>query len=200
VIAGGNQDSEKRAIGFLRGLVVAEDHMRTRGFIDTDNDQVGSAATLAELSGLLPLRNARPMDVFPVYLKPEQHVQDAEASVVVQGAYVYKLCLPKAGGGWNAGSSTTDLDEEAGERSFSAYGWPKSFTAGSPHKVFFVDAFERILIYQPQGQAPLRYQGTSGGPECGTEAEHPADWVRWKDKTARKSLPGDNLAAGAVDR
>jgi hypothetical protein len=195
VIAGGNQDAHKRAIGFLRSLVVAEDRMRTKAWLDADADLIGSAGTFAELSGLQPLRNARDMDGFPLFLKPDQVEETSDGTVVVKGGYLFKLCLPKRGGGWITAGPLTEVDEEAGERSFEAYAWPHSFSAGSPQEVFFIDAYERILRYAPKGPAPLRYQGTSDGPPCGAIQAAGADWVPWKDKTARPKLPGDRLVA-----
>jgi hypothetical protein len=190
VIAGGNQDTEKRAIALLRTIVVAEDKMREKALIDPDKDGIGSAGSLSELTGRVALRNGARVDILPLYVKPTQFVEATGVTLVSHGAYLIKLCLPNRLHGFSAGEDVTEVDAEASETKFYAYAWPRSFGAGSPHTTYFIDAEERILVHAPKGAMPVHYQGVNAGPECGAIDSSPDDWVAWKDKAARATLPG----------
>jgi hypothetical protein len=191
VIAGGNQDAERRAIGFLRNLVVAEDHARTNAWLDHDADGIGSAASFKELAGLSLLRYGIAPNAFPLFLKPEQVLDTGAATFVVQGAYLYKLCLPIQGGGFTDNSDLSQVDAEQAERSYAIYAWPRSFAPGSPTDSFYVDAYERILQSKPSETQTLRFQGEHDSPACDSVVTQAASWAPWKGKTARPALPGD---------
>ena len=186
IIGGGRRAVEDQVVSRLRDVLFAEDAMRRAGWIDPDRDGIGSAAFLSELCGGEPLRGQAPRAT-PV-LHCEQLEQSALGPAARLGAYLYAVCLPRAGGGWSARPGE-GVDEEAAERRFVAYAWP---VAESPFSsLYFIDEHENIRV----GPTP----STAGEPPHCDAALSGPPWPAWKDKKARPLLPGDSAPEAPND-
>lgn len=199
VIAGGRAAAEKHAVAYLRTIVTAEDYMRRGAHIDPDGDGIGSAGSLAELSGRVMLRTGQPAAQSPLSVSAEEWF--AHSGFVGSGAYIFRICLP-AKSGW-VNTPTTDewtiglrVDDERAEREYLVYGWPRTASPGAPTQIYVSDAYERIMVMDADGsngQHP--YVGEGAPPPCSLLAETNA-FQAWKGKTARATLPGDGDVAG----
>lgn len=191
VIAGGRAAAEKHAVAYLRTIVAAEDYMRRSAHTDPDGDHVGSAASLAELSGKRPLPSGS-LEQNPLYLTGDQWLPNT--AFVASGAYIYRVCLPATGGGWfdpAADDPSARLDAERAEREYLVYGWPKTWSPGSPTTVYVSDAYEAIRIFDEPAGSGTRYAGESSPPPCDL-AVREARFTPWNKKTPRERLPGDS--------
>ena len=200
VIAGGRAAAEKHAVAFLRTIVAAQDHMRRSPHIDPDRDGVGSAASLAELSGRAALRSGSVPPTAPLYVTDEQWIPGR--AFVSNGAYLYRVCLPTSDGFIDPGEQALPLaeapmkiDEERAEREYLVYAWPKTFSAGSPSDLYVSDAYERIQLLDQAASSDTatltdRYYGENAPPPCDLLAQT-RHWKAWKGKEPRRSLPGD---------
>jgi hypothetical protein len=193
VIAGGRAAAEKHAVAYLRTIVAAEDYMRRSAHKDHDRDGVGSAGSLAELAGRLPRPASNGMDQNPLYVTADQWLP--QSGFIASGAYIYRVCLPAVGGGWvDPGSSEPAalVDQERAEREYLVYGWPKTWSAGSPTAVYVSDAYEAIRVMD--GPTPIagstRYAGENASAPCDL-ATIDGNFKPWNKKTPRSSLPGD---------
>jgi hypothetical protein len=84
------------------------------------------------------------------------------------------------------------VNDERAEREYLVYGWPRVGSAGAPTPIYVSDAWERILIWAPEGsKAKAAYVGEDNPPPCSLLADTRA-FVPWKGKTARETLPGDH--------
>lgn len=192
VIAGGRAAAEKHAVAYLRTIVAAQDYMRRSAHQDPDGDHVGSAASLAELGGKRPLPSGS-LEQNPLYLTDDQWLPST--GFVAAGAYVYRVCLPEAGGGWfdpGTEAPSPRIDSERAEREYLVYGWPKTWSPGSPTTVYVSDAYEAIRILDETiGSNGARYAGESAPPPCDL-ATRDARFVPWNKKAPRTHLPGDS--------
>jgi hypothetical protein len=192
VIAGGRAAAEKHAVAYLRTIVAAQDYMRRSAHIDPDGDGVGSAASLAELTGKRPLRGGATLPNTPLYISDDQWFA---SGVVSSGAYLYRVCLPAQDGGWTdpAESNTPiAIDEERAERQYLVYGWPKMWIAGSPTAIYVSDAYEAIRVLETTSttEPTKRYAGEHSKPPCDLAVTDP-QFRPWNAKTPRAQLPGD---------
>ncbi len=192
VIAGGRAAATKHAIAFARSIVVAQDHARQNPLFDPDSDGIGSAVPFTILAGMASADSSAPMPdtPTPLFLRRDQLVDSADGQLVREGAYLFKLCLPVVGGGFAAAGTGAQFDAEAAERHYLLFAWPHSFGAGGPKESLFLDEHERILTLGADANGNPRYQGTTQTPPCSDALD--GDWVQWKDKQARKDLPGDS--------
>lgn len=194
VIAGGRAAAEKHAVAYLRTIVAAEDYMRRSAHKDHDHDKVGSAASLAELGGRRPLTADNGSEEHPLYLTADQWL--AQSGFVASGAYLYRVCLPAVGGGWfdpGAGEPAAHIDLERAEREYLVYGWPKTWSPGSPTAVYVSDAYEAIRVMGdvgPSGGSP-RYAGENASVPCDLATDNP-NFLPWNNKAPRERLPGDH--------
>jgi hypothetical protein len=193
VIAGGRAAATKHAISFGRTIVTAQDHARSQGIIDPDGDGVGSAVRLSALAGHHPLRSGGSLNPAPLSLRLDQILSSADGELIASGGYLYKLCLPSQAGGFTTNSAGGNVDEEAAERRFLLYGWPRSFTPGGPSQCLFIDQHERILVLEADENGRPRYHGTTATPAC--EDAMDGSWGVWKNKVQRERLPGDETSS-----
>jgi hypothetical protein len=191
VIAGGRAAAEKHAVAYLRTIVAAQDYMRRSALIDPDHDKVGSAASRAELVGKRALRSGQMVAQYPLYTTAEQWLPGS--AFVSSGAYLYRVCLPDSEGTWfdPALEDPLRVDDERAERDYLVYGWPKTWTPGSPTTVYVSDAYEAIKILDPQVSAAsdVRYAGENSPPPCDAITRDPRFKV-WNNKAPREQLPG----------
>jgi hypothetical protein len=193
VIAGGRAAAEKHAVAYLRTIVAAEDYMRRSAHKDHDQDHIGSAGSLAELAGRLPLGGSSGLAQSPIYLTNDQWLP--QSGFIASGAYIYRVCLPALGGGWiDPGSADPSalVDQERAEREYLVYGWPRTWSPGSPTAVYVSDAYEAIRIMNEP--APIsgstRYAGENASAPCDLAAID-TQFKPWNNKAPRASLPGD---------
>ncbi len=189
VIAGGRAAAEKHAVAYLRTIVAAQDYMRRGAHIDHDRDQVGSAASLAELAGKRPLRSKTAIAQNPLSVTGEQWL--ARSAVVGSGAYLYRVCLPATDGAWfdpAMEDPAPRVDEERAEREYLVYGWPKTWTPGSPTAVYVSDAYEAIRVLD-EFEGGTRYAGETSGPPCDLALINHR-FRAWNNKAPRSHLPG----------
>jgi hypothetical protein len=187
IVQGGTRFTELRAVSRLRELLFAEDTARRRPVVDPDNDGIGSAALLGELTGELALRGKAPIAVPRLEGFPK--LSDTKLGPASEiGGYYLLVCLPKAGGGFSA-TPGDSFDDEQAERHFLAYAWP-SGTAPGLNNAVMLDEHENIEL--APAHPGLRF-GADTPPSCDdavAEATHGA-WQPWQHKQPRKSLPGD---------
>lgn len=185
IVRGGRAAAEQRAVSWLRDVSFAQDAMRKAGWIDPDADGVGSAASLGELCSGDPRRgqSARPSGV----LTCGELIETPLGLAARRGGYLFTVCLPLRGGGWSA--TSTDLDEEAAERSFIAYAWPDA--DGRFDDAFFLDQDENIQqLALPEGTAL----------SCDS-AHRLRGWKPWRGKRPRQGpLPGSAPERGGAVR
>jgi len=193
VIAGGRAAAEKHAVAYLRTIVAAQDYMRRSAHKDHDHDHIGSAGSLAELTGRLASGANSTGIEHPLHVTEDQWL--SQSGFIASGAYIYRVCLPAVGGGWvdpGASDPTSLVDEERAEREYLVYGWPKTWSAGSPTAVYVSDAYEAIRVMD--GPVPVagstRYAGENASAPCAL-ATGDSQFKPWNKKTPRTSLPGD---------
>lgn len=184
IIGGGRSAVEDEVVARLREVLFAEDAMRRAGWIDPDGDGVGSAAFLGELCGGEPARGQAARETPVLHCGPLE--LSALGPAARDGAYLYTVCLPLAGGGWSARPGAA-IDEEAAERRFVAYAWP---AVNSPFSsTYFIDEHENIRVSPEPAVA-------GEPPHCEAALRGPA-WLAWKGKKPRQGLPGEREPAGA---
>jgi hypothetical protein len=187
IVQGGNRFTEQRVISRLREILFAEDTARRIAAHDPDQDRIGSAALLGELTGELGLRRGNRLPV-PLLESYPQQVETSIGPATEIGGYLLIICLPKAGGGFTAQPADA-IDEELAERRFIAYAWPSGTAPGLGNAVA-LDEHEQISLAPSK---PGQRFGFAAPPPC-DDAVAPAtrgDWTAWRHKQPRKSLPGD---------
>lgn len=195
IIAGGKRASSKAIVSKLRQVVVAQDAMRRNGLNDPDEDGVGSAALIAQLTGQQPLSDGKHLRT-PV-LSPRQYGDaiDTEVGPAAQlGGYLVMACVPARGGGWVTRPGEA-VDAEAAERRWVAYAWPAR-ESNRLSEAYFIDEHERILVSDNRaadGASDLRYLGWGRPPPCDAALGEAArtSWKPWQGKQPRAELPGD---------
>lgn len=190
MVQGGTIATGQAAVSRLREIVFAQDALRREAAIDPDDDGVGSAGFLEELTGRIGLRGGRRL--LPPRLERYPAPTDTPIGPAMDvNGYLFVVCLPGADGKLTARPGDP-IDEEAAERRFVAYAWPLSGGLGLK-EAYFTDEHERILVTEnldPAG-APLRL-GPEQPPSCddalatGTRAA----WRPWRGKKPRTHLPG----------
>ena len=198
-----NKNASRSARSTLRHIIFAQDIMREQGFIDPDNDGIGSAGLLPELVGISPLPNGKTISAPLLHNKYKNAQPSNEGLVIDAEGYLFKVCLPTQQNKF-ASQRTQDIDYEKSERRFVAYAWPSEDRPGV-HKAFYLDERERIYIFE--NESPRAYVGTQKQPSCdatltgeGVDAIPPTDgsasndgfiWQWWRNKQPRTTLVGD---------
>lgn len=190
---GGNAAADKHALSGARQIVVAEDAMRRGAFIDPDGDGIGSAARIAELSDLRPLRTGSRLDPAPLSYTPEQLLDTAIGSAIESGPYLITVCLPAVDGGFSAREQDA-VDEERAEREYYVYAWPRATGLGVQH-AYALDQDERIWVSENQENGTLRFAGPGFPPQCNAVTDKVAGFATWQDKKPRPERPGDSAQA-----
>jgi hypothetical protein len=187
IVAGGNRFTEQRVISRLREMLFAEDTARRSAAQDPDQDHVGSALLLSELTGELGLRGGNALQVPLLEGYPKQ-VDTSIGPAAEIGGYFLIVCLPKLGGGFTAQPADA-IDEELAERRFIAYAWPSGSAPGLNNAVA-LDEHERIAL--APSKTGLRFAFTAP-PSCDdvVAPETRAAWTAWRHKQPRQTLPGD---------
>ncbi len=186
IVAGGRRATESTGVGRLREILAAQDVARQRATIDPDGDGVGSALFLEELTGA-PLRHGARAGA-PL-IDPRRFPTRQTTSMGLAhgaGAFLYLVCLPRAGGGWTT-RADAPVDDEFAERRYVAYAWPADDTS-TMNDAFFLDEREAILVLRHAGASTPRYLGTRA-PACDAALTEP-DWRPWRNKAPRSRLPG----------
>jgi hypothetical protein len=188
MVQGGRQAMSRVAISQLRQILFAQDTLRRHALIDPDRDGIGSAAFVAELAGVVPLRRGARLPEALVQRHSGELVQTELGPAMHSGAHLFLVCLPKEGGGWTASPGDT-VDEERAERRYLAYAWPAD--AREPGEAYFLDEHETILIANNQPGSGAVYSGGSEPPPCDAAVSDATRWKPWKGKRPRGELPGD---------
>jgi hypothetical protein len=186
IVQGGTRATEVRAVSRLREILFAEDVMRRHATWDPDEDRIGSAGLLGELTGELGLRGHLPL--VPPLLEGIPHSQSTSLGPAhVVAGYFFAVCLPTKDGGFSAKSGAA-FDDEASERRFLAYAWPVAANLGLGH-AFMLDEHENILQAESK---PGKRTGFDAPPCDDAVAEATRkDWTPWQKKKPRERLPGD---------
>ena len=189
VVKGGTTAMSQRALSRLREVVFAQDAARRLALVDRDDDGIGSALLLGELAGATPIREGARLGL-PILSQQWQQATTTPLGPAVRSAgYLFIVCLPTSRG-WTAVPGTP-IDEERAERTYAAYAWPDRHGSGFD-RLFFVDAYERVLVGTARAGAPLPYVGSTHPPPCDAAwQEREVVWRRWRNKEPRTHLPGD---------
>lgn len=186
IVQGGVRATEARAVSRLREILFAQDAMRRRAHWDHDDDGIGSAGLLGELTGEFGLRGHLPL--LPPLLEGISKSQTTSIgpSHIVAG-YYFAVCLPTKDGGFSA-KPGADFDDERSERRFLAYAWPVAANLG-PSRAFVLDEHENILQAE---SAPGKRSGLDA-PTCDDAVADATrhEWTPWQQKKPRETLPGD---------
>lgn len=187
IVAGGNRFTEQRAISRLREMLFAEDTARRIASHDPDQDRVGSALLLPELTAEIGVRGGAPLPV-PLLEGYPRRVDTSIGPASEIGGYLLIVCLPLAQGGFGA-RPLDAFDDEQAERRFIAYAWPSGHAPGLGNAVA-LDEHEHIWLAPAK---PGSRFGPSSPPRCDDAVanETRASWTAWRDKQPRQSLPGD---------
>jgi hypothetical protein len=191
IVQGGTRATENAAVSKLREILFAEDSLRKLAAIDPDQDGIGSAGLLAELSGFAGLRGGRTLAP-PLLEHCPAPIETPVGDAVELGGYLFMVCLPKQNGGFTA-QARVPVDEEAAERRFLAYAWPSADKRGLNY-AFFMDEHERILFAKSGHQRGSAHRlGPDAPPSCddAIAASSATAWQVWRHKQARHALPGD---------
>ena len=190
MVRGGRAATAQSAVSRLREIVFAQDSLRKHGFIDVDQDGIGSAALLGELSGMDDVRKlGRKFDqpILGDRLRPVVATKLGPAAAAA--GYLVIVCLPTQKGGWTARAGEP-IDEERAERQFLAYAWPDAATYGM-HSAYAVDQDERILVSQNVENGETRWAGPNFPPPCDAALGSAFGFRPWRGKKPRDTLPGD---------
>jgi hypothetical protein len=189
IVEAGQGAAVGEAVARLREIRAAEDAARTHAFWDPDHDAVGSALSLPELAGAVPVRGQVKLDVSPLHPRYAQHaLPGPHGSVYVVDGYCFVVYVPD--------------DDELAERRYIAYGWPADGTRGGA--AIFLDEHERIYVsdnrvqnYSGNARVPAfdaalsTSAWTADPPASGTSIDG-GTWTPWKKKKAMTTLPGDH--------
>lgn len=200
VLEGGMRAVTLRGNSRLREVLFAEDILREQAQLDHDGDGIGSAATLPELLGAMPLRSevntAKHTDFVPLqwrgsvtYVPDPQNPQRKIAVISLDGM-CFTVYIPTQSGQWT--TVTDDLqnpiDEEAAERRLVAYSWPAQQARGNL-AVVYIDERERILQSDNTGTRQ-GYIGCDHPPPVDAVEHDGGVWSAWKNKKPRDAIPG----------
>ncbi len=200
VLEGGMRAVTLRGNSRLREVLFAEDVLREQAQLDHDGDQIGSAATLPELLGVVPLRGevsaAKRTDFVPLqwrgsvtYVADPQNPQRKIAVTSLDGM-CFTVYVPSKSGQWTTviDDPQNPIDEEAAERRLVAYSWPAQQARGNL-AVVYIDERERILQSDNTG-ARQGYIGCDHPPPVDAIEHDGGTWSAWKNKKPRDAIPG----------
>lgn len=194
IIEARGRESGKKAVSLLREIYFAENALRRYALIDPDGDGVGSAGTLAEMTGDLPARGHIELSPAPLALRLTPRESTRLGPATLYDGHLVVVCLPAKGGGWTARvDDDATVDDELAERRWVAYAWPSE--AGLPHRrVYFIDQHERILFHENRDAKGLRFVGALRPPPCqhALADSSAKQWHPWEGKQPRTTLPGDS--------
>lgn len=182
--------SSNRAVSILREFLFAQDAVRRHGWIDPDDDGVGSAGRLGELTGTQGIRGSAPLPRPPLSPRYTPRTTTASGPATEHDGYLFIICLPGEDERWVTGPRAAVDDERAEER-WIAYAWPAG--PQTPHKTaYFIDEHERILQSDARDASGLRLVGPGLSPACDDALVEPtrAHWTPWRGKKPREALPG----------
>lgn len=185
IVQGGTRAAGQRAVSRLREILFAEDAARKKALWDPDNDGVGAALLIAELSGEAGMRGAERVN--PPLLERYPKVEPTRAGPAIEiGGFWFMVCLPARAGLTSVPGS--DFDDELAERRFVAYAWPSGRAPGLS-RAYFIDEHDRILS-APSKETVRR--GADHPPRCDDALASPTkdDWIAWRGKKPRATLPG----------
>jgi hypothetical protein len=181
------RDAEQKAVSRLRELLFAEDAMRRLAAIDPDQDGVGSAGFLSEMTGAMPLRNGKDLKYAPLETRLQPRVPTSHGPAMSEGGYHFIVCLPGGGGRYTARPGDP-IDEELAERRWFAWAWPSDPQAKTV-AALAIDQDEHIWKAQ-SGQ--LGTWTGSEAPPCDPKIlDNPSNFAAWRGKQPRKELPGE---------
>lgn len=191
IIEAHGRASGGRAVSFLREISFAQDAMRRYAFIDPDRDGIGSAGSLAELSGAPSSRVPSGLKEPPLAPRYAPRLPSREGPLTEESGYLYLVCLPNSDGTFSALSGPR-VDDESAERRFIAYAWPaddKQATWTS----YFIDEHENIGESPNLVEGRPRLLGSGRPPGCDDALgpEGAARYTPWRGKKPRADLPGD---------
>jgi type II secretory pathway pseudopilin PulG len=127
--------NESAAIATLRQIISSQMAVQSSRGIDQDNDGIGEYAWLAEMTGIVQVRDATGPHNGPFLTPPalSQSLGHVDANgLVAKAGYVYRIALPGAGGvglteAANGGSPTGE-DADQSEQYWIAYAWPSGYS------------------------------------------------------------------------
>jgi prepilin-type N-terminal cleavage/methylation domain-containing protein len=137
--------NESAAIATLRQIISSQVAVQNSRGIDQDIDGIGEYAWLAEMTGIVQVRDATGPHNGPFLTPPtlSQSLGHVDANgLVAKAGYVYRLALPGVGGvglveAANGGSPTGE-DPDRAEQYWIAYAWPSGY-ANTGKRAFCVD-------------------------------------------------------------
>lgn len=182
--------SSGRAVSTLREFLFAQDAARRHAWIDPDEDGVGSAGRLGELTGTQGARGADPLLQAPLARRYAPRVATSSGPATEYGGYLFIICLPGKQRQWVT-KPHAEVDDEKAERRWIAYAWPAG--ANTPHTAaYFIDEHERILETSSRTRTGLRLVGPGKAPACNDALSTPTKnhWKVWRQKQPRQQLPG----------
>lgn len=185
------RDSSKHAVSMLREIYFAQNAMRRYAMIDPDQDKVGSAARLGELTAQVLARGSIRLPNVPLAPRLSPRIETAHGQATEYQGYLFYVCLPQADGKWTAQTDAL-VDEEKSERNWLAYAWPSAANLGHKH-AYVIDQHERILEFNNEQNHMLIFMGAAFAPPCDSLFNPGPDihWDTWSGKTPRAELPGD---------
>jgi len=190
IVESGQSASAQSALWRLREVVLAEDAVRKTAPWDPDADGIGSASLIGGLVGTAPVRDDQRVKAPLLNYAFRGSVETPIGPATRVEGYLFIVCLPAKGGGFTARPGEP-VDDELAERRFLAYAWPGGAARGMS-TTFFTDEHERILVLDLPRGAPALYFGKDRPPACNAAlGADGAPWKAWKNKQARKTLPGD---------
>lgn len=153
--------NERAIIATLRSISTAQAQVLSQRVVDADSDSCGEALSLAELAGLVGLRNSATMLV-PPSLPASLGMLNAAGYATTRG-YLIALYLPNAAGQGLIGSASNlgSIDTNLAETSWSCIAWP--LTRGNTGSAtFFVNQTGEIVASRQ-----ATYSGAGSVPPCG---------------------------------
>jgi prepilin-type N-terminal cleavage/methylation domain-containing protein len=163
--------NESAAIATLRQMISSQVAVQNSRGIDQDIDGIGEYAWLAEMTGVVQVRDATgprngPFLVPPTLSESLGHVD--LNGLVTKSGYVYRLSLPDVSGAGlteaaNGGSPTSE-DPDLAEQYWIVYAWPSGYS-NTGKRAFCVDQRGDIVQTSNAGAgATASYSSLASSP------------------------------------